>query len=257
MQEEATLEAKVNYSVKTEQFEGPLDLLLTLIEKRKLFINDFSLAKVADDYIAQIRSFSNFPISDVANFLVVASALVLIKSKSILPQISLSQEEEGSIDDLKLRLSLYELFRNLGNEIKSIYAKNPLYERRYIKDEKIVFAPDRRLTADMLGQSIDQVIHALPKHVPLPAATVKKVISLEEMVERLSKNVSSALRLSFGEFSRYKKGASIPKEDRVMIIVSFLAMLEMVKQGVLHVTQHEDHGDIHMETREIDTPLYV
>ena len=82
----ATLgEARVNYHIKTEQFEGPLDLLLSLIEKRKLFISDFSLADVANEYIEHIRRFESFPMNDVANFLLVASTLVLIKSKSILP----------------------------------------------------------------------------------------------------------------------------------------------------------------------------
>src|SRR3989344_7208861 len=91
-------DTKVSYRVKTEQFEGPLDLLLSLIEKRKLFINDFALSKVADDYIAHIRSFETYPMNDVANFLLVASTLVLIKSKALLPDLNLTTEEESDID---------------------------------------------------------------------------------------------------------------------------------------------------------------
>src|SRR5574344_205785 len=104
-------ETKVNFHIDTEHFQGPIDLLLSLIEKRKLFINDFSLSKVADDYISQVRSFESYPIDDVANFLLVASTWVLIKSKSILPDLNLTKEEEQDIDDLKRRLALYELFR--------------------------------------------------------------------------------------------------------------------------------------------------
>src|SRR3989338_7737604 len=107
-------EHRVSYQLKTEHFEGPLDLLLNLIEKRKLFIGDFALSKVADDYIAHIRSFEAYPMNDVANFLLVASTLVLIKSKSILPDLTLTNEEESDIDDLKRRLAMYELFRNLS-----------------------------------------------------------------------------------------------------------------------------------------------
>ncbi len=69
------------FTVKQQHFEGPLDVLLNLIEKRKLFINDISLAKVADDYLAYIKSLENFPIADSANFILIASTLVLIKSK--------------------------------------------------------------------------------------------------------------------------------------------------------------------------------
>ena len=81
------------YTVKTEIFEGPLDLLLTLVEKRKLFINDISLSQVADDYVLHIKQYSEFPVGEVANFVLVASVLVLIKSKSLLPKLDLTQEE--------------------------------------------------------------------------------------------------------------------------------------------------------------------
>src|SRR3989344_9386874 len=122
-------EHRVKYHLKTEQFEGPLDLLLTLIEKRKLFIGDFALAKVADEYIAEIRSFEAYPMNDVANFLLVASTLVLIKSKSILPDLTLTNEEESDIDDLKRRLAMYELFRNLSQDIKVRFGKQIIFER--------------------------------------------------------------------------------------------------------------------------------
>ena len=95
------------YQVKTHIFEGPLDTLLSLIEKRKLFINDISLSKVADDYIAYIKSLENFPIADSAHFILIASTLVLIKSKSLLPNLTLSEEEEHSIEDLEARLREY------------------------------------------------------------------------------------------------------------------------------------------------------
>ena len=122
-------ETPVGYNIKTEHFEGPLDLLLTLIEKRKLFIGDFSLAKVADDYIEHIRRFESYPMNDVANFLLVASTLVLIKSKSILPNLSLTKDEESDIDDLKRRLAMYELFRNLSMHIKTQFGKKLIFER--------------------------------------------------------------------------------------------------------------------------------
>ncbi len=76
------------------------------------------------------------------------------------------------------------------------------------------------------------------------------------MMERLSGRVTQALKTSFGQFSRYQKGRAIAREERVEIIVSFLAMLELVKQGVVHVTQHEDFGDIDIETQQFATPSY-
>ena len=250
-------ETKVSYHVKTEHFEGPLDLLLNLVEKRKLFIGDFALAKVADDYIEHIRRFDSFPMNDVANFLLVASTLVLIKSKAILPQLDLTSDEESDIDDLKRRLAMYELFRNLAGEIKSKYGKTLIYERSGRPEVIPVFAPDKRLSIDMMAISMHAVINALPKKTIIPKATVRKVISIEEMMTRLATRVTAALKTSFGQFSNYQKGVQMPKEERVTIIVSFLAMLELVKQGVVHVTQNEEHGDINIETHQFETPQYI
>ena len=230
--------------------------MLNLIEKRKLFIGDFALAKVADDYIEHIRSFEAFPMNDVANFLLVASTLVLIKSKTILPQLDLTREEESDIDDLKRRLLMYELFRNIAEEVKEKYGKTLIYERSGRPEMPVVFSPESRLTSTQMSASIQAVLVGLPKKIVVPKATVKKVISLEEMMTRLSSRVSQALKMSFGQFSNYQKGNIIPKEDRIGVIVSFLAMLELVKQGVIHVTQSEEHGDIDIETQQFTTPLY-
>lgn len=255
--EQATLgEHKVNYHLKTEHFEGPLDLLLTLIEKRKLHISDFSLAKVADEYIGHIRSFEAFPMNDVANFLLVASTLVLIKSKALLPELELGDEEKGDIDDLKRRLAMYELFRELSVHVKANFGKTIIFERSGRPEFIPVFAPEKHCSAAGIGEAMRAVIAALPKQVELPKATVRKIVSIEEMMERLANKVTETLKTSFGHFSRYQKGKAPAKEERVAIIVSFLAMLELVKQGVVHVTQHEDFGDIDIETRKLDTPQY-
>jgi len=245
-----------NYKIKTEHFEGPLDLLLALIEKRKLFIGDFSLAKVSDEYIGHIRSFEAYPMNDVANFLLVASTLVLIKSKSILPDLSLTKDEEGDIDDLKRRLAMYELFRGLSVHVKSQFGKKLIFERSGRPEMPTVFATDVRCTKENMALHVTSVIQALPKKVIVPKATIRKVISLEEMMTRLAERVTTALKTSFSHFARYEKGKSIRKEERVEIIVSFLAMLELVKQGVVHATQHEDYGDIAIETHNFDIPNY-
>lgn len=254
---EQAFSTRVDHHIKTEQFEGPLDMLLDLVEKRKLFINDFTLAAVADEYIARIRRFDSFPVSDVANFLLVASALVLIKSRSILPQISLTEEENQSIDELKRRLALLELFRDVAGHVKEKYGKTVLFPRESRPKSVIVFAPDARITPAAMHSAAESVVSAFPKPVELPKVTVKKIISLEEMLDRLAERIQVALKMNFSEFSNYDRSKPIPKEERIMIVIGFLAMLEMVKQGVLIVTQHEDYGDIEMENLELTTPTYV
>src|SRR3989344_8736955 len=105
------------FQIKMSGFEGPFGLLLYLIEKRKLFINDVSLAAVTEDYLNymnQLGGSNSFSPAEIASFVLVASTLILIKSKSLLPNLNLTEEEEGDIKNLEERLRLYKLFMKLG-----------------------------------------------------------------------------------------------------------------------------------------------
>jgi len=144
-------------TIKTEAFEGPLDLLLNLIEKRKLFISDISLAQVADDYIAYINNQEDFPMASTADFILVASTLVLIKSKSLLPTLDLSSEEQESIDDLEKRLKLHQRMKGLALHVSNNFGKNVMYTKTLSKDVMPVFSPDEDLSGDKTGEAIRSV----------------------------------------------------------------------------------------------------
>lgn len=245
------------YRIKTEVFEGPLDTLLSLIEKRKLFINDISLAQVADDYIAYVKGLENFPIADSAHFILIASTLVLIKSKSLLPNLTLSEEEQQDIEDLEKRLSEYQKYKALSTHLKEKFGINISYLKLPFKEKKIVFSPDKNMTTAYLFETIGQVISNMPKKELVPKAIVQKVISLEEMIENLTERITSSFKMNFSDFSGMKKGNPIKvKEEKINVIVSFLAMLELVKQGIIQVRQDRDFHDIEMETYNIGVPRY-
>lgn len=239
----------MTFTVKQERFEGPLELLLDLIEKRKLFVSDVSMAKVADDYIAYVRNLQEFPVADSAQFVLIASTLLLIKSKSLLPSLDLTTEEQASIDDLQRRLRIYERMRELSQRLKPLFGSNVLFPRGERKLDP-VFSPDAEMTIGNLLAAANRVLANLPKKEFLPKVVVDKVISLEEMITSLTKRVAESLRMSFREFSGAHKG------EKVNIIVSFLAMLELVKQGVIHVSQEKHFEDIHMETESVGVPRY-
>lgn len=239
-----------NYSVKTEVFEGPLDVLLTMIEKRKLSISDISLAKVADDYIAYVRSLSELPLSDTAQFVLIASTLILIKSKSLLPGIELSEEEQGSIDDLEHRLKMRQKYKELSVHIKKLFGKNIMFSSLAKKETVVVFAPDTRVTVQSLYAQVKYVLSQIPHVEVLPKTVVKKVISLEEAIVHLTERINRNLKMSFKEFSKGDKA------EKVSVIVSFLAMLELVKQGIIAVRQDKAFHDIEMETSNLSVPRY-
>jgi len=240
----------MSFTVKQEKFEGPLELLLDLIERRKLFVNDVSLAKVADDYIAYVRNLSEFPVADSAHFVLIASTLLLIKSKSLLPALNLTSEEQGNIEDLERRLNTLARMRQLSVKIKAMFGKDFLFARGDIKRDP-VFSPDADMTAVNLSEAARRVLQNLPKKEFLPKVVVDKIISLEEMISSLTERITSSLKMSFKEFAGHAS-----KGERINVIVSFLAMLELVKQGVINVAQDKQFDDIQMETDSITVPRY-
>jgi segregation and condensation protein A len=234
------------YSVKTSNFEGPFGLLLDLIEKRKLHINDLSLAEVTEDYLKHINSMGGMHPDEATSFLLVASTLLLIKSKSLLPNLDLTDQEEGDIKNLEDRLRLYELFTKLSLNIKSDFGKRIIFAPLERKNNNIVFLPDDRITKENMMTFALGALGSMPKKVFLPKVEVKTVISIEEMLDRLVERVQNSMKMSFREFSG--QGG---KTEKVVVIVGFLAMLELVRQGIIHANQEEDKGDILIEKREI------
>ncbi len=240
------------FKVETEVFEGPLDLLLSLIEKRKLFINDISLSKVTDDYIAYIKSLPQFSIGDSATFILIASTLLLIKSKSLLPNLDLSSEEQDSIEDLERRLKEYQRIKELSLHVKEMFGQNIIFQQGQ-RAVAPVFSPQKEMTTLSIFESIKDVLKSIPKVESLPKAVVRKVISLEEMIVSLTSRIQSSIKMSFKSFS---KDYAADKSQKVNLIVSFLAMLELVKQGIIDVTQEKHFDDIEMETQSVGIPKY-
>lgn len=238
------------YSVKTDVFEGPLDVLLDLVEKRKLFVNDISLAAVADDYIAHLKTFEKMPVDFVSNFLIVASTLVLIKSKSLLPTLSLTDEENADIHELERRLQELQRIRELSVGVRRMFGSSIVFPKSHTQSHEVVFAPTQEIAIPNIVNAIRDIIARFPKKVTLPKVLVKKVVSLEEMMDRLTTRITSSFKMSFREF------AGVGKEEKVNVIVSFLAMLELVKQGMIAVTQNSYGEDIEIETNVLETPQY-
>lgn len=243
-----------SYTVKTRVFEGPLDLLLELVSQRKLFVNDVSLAEVTDDFIRYIDEHQDFPINQSAEFILVASTLMLIKSRSLLPSLELTAEEEENIHDLERRLEDYAHIKALAGLLKLIFGRRIIFEKEARKLEKVVFAPDSKTDKVNLLIALERVIASLPKSEVLPKVVVRKVVSLEEMIARLSDRISRAAKFSFRDFHGEK--GQLTHEKKVSIIVGFLAMLELVKRGAIRVTQ-ESGGEIEIESEAVSIPHYA
>ncbi|MDP3727789.1 MAG: segregation/condensation protein A [bacterium] len=256
------------YQIKQEKFEGPLDLLLELIQTEKLSINEVSLARVTDGFIthlkelqskgearlpdlpdrqaggqadqpAQMRESETWAGQELlAEFLVVAAQLLLIKSRSLLPQFQASPEEEESIAELESRLAEYQRFKALALELgRMAKGGQKSFSREAFAASAPVFYPPKKFGLPMLAQAFGAVIAALPKIEKLAEEKIQKIISLEEKIRELQSFLQEKVERAFSELVA---GA----REKVEVIVSFLALLELTKQKLITVEQKDRFGDI-------------
>lgn len=237
------------FLIPTAAFEGPLELLLDLIERRKLLVNDVSLAAIADDYIAYARSLEAHPVAETAEFVQIASALLLIKSKSLLPIFELSENEEGDIKNLEHRLKLYQLFRDVAQNIQKEFGVRVMYERSFISPHDPIFLPDNFTTLEALHGALSGIVQNLEKKPFKPETRVEKIISLEDMIKRLEDRIIRQVKMRFSDLTKNDP-------DHKTKIVSFLAILELVKQGFVNVRQESRFEEIHIEKDDVGTPKY-
>lgn len=234
---------KETFKIKTTGFEGPFGLLLELVEKRKLHISDVSLASVTEEYLNHINKLGGLHPGEIASFVLVASTLILIKSKSLLPNLSLTGEEEGDIKNLEERLRLFELFTKLGGNVKNMFGEKIIFSPLERKNNVLVFLPDSQITKESMMAFAKGALGSMPKKVFMPEIEVRKVISIEEVINNLTERIQNSVKMSFKDFA----GKAKTKEEKVFVIVSFLAMLELVRNGILNVVQEGGFADIIIE----------
>lgn len=238
------------FSIKTDEFEGPLELLIELVEKRKLLINNISLASVTDEYITRVRTMQEQSLPNTSQFVALAATLLLIKSKSLLPNIDLTSEEESNIEDLEERLRLYQIYREIGLEITKQFGSQCLYEPEYQPPREPLFVSDQFCSTTELSAAMERVITNLPKEAEKkPTAKVVQTVSLEAMMDSLQKRVQQQFKLTFFELRDREP-------ERKTVIVGFLAILELFKQGNVLVAQISRFEDITIELEEQATPKY-
>lgn len=229
------------YHIRLEQFEGPLDLLLSLIEKEKLDITQVSLAKVADQYLDYLRREESISLESLSSFLVIAARLILIKSRALLPILEFSDDEEESMDDLEIRLKEYRRFREASGTLGRLFGQGRVSRsRESFLGTQAVFYPPSGLTASDLHGHFTDVLGGIPLLEILPEKELQAVITLEEKIFSLQQMLSQRVETSFADLTR-------TASDRVEVIVSFLAVLEMVKQRIIFVEQARFWSDIRIK----------
>lgn len=236
----------MNYHFQLDTFEGPLDVLLGLIEKEKLSITEVSLAKIADQFLAYIDTNKDISLDQLATFLSIATRLILIKSRALLPVLTFTEEEESSIEDLEKHLKLYQLYREQAKKIGILFENK---ERSFSRDSflglKSVYFPPKAIEASDLKDALLGIIGNLEPIVVLPEKELKTIVTLEEKMLHFKTQLSKRVTASFHEML---DGTT----ERIDVIVSFLAVLELVKQRYLFAKQEHSMSPIHLtEHKEV------
>jgi segregation and condensation protein A len=225
----------VKAELHLEQFSGPLDLLLHLIAEERLSVSEIALSKVTEQFMAHLDAMEGGRAEELADFLVVAARLLLIKSRLLLPQFA-PEEDDGPV--LEDQLRLYKLFADASRKLN----------RLWMGEEKASFRiePPRRsadvllpanATLASLHERMVQLIARLAPPKPLPETRIDKAISLKRKLDEIRAVLARAKTLSFHALLSDAK-------NRTEIIVSFLAVLELVKQHAATARQDEGFGDI-------------
>ncbi|HNV96969.1 MAG TPA: ScpA family protein [bacterium] len=227
-----------NYNIKLENFEGPLDLLLSLIDDSKLNISEISLAKITDQYLDYIKNNESLGIGEIADFLLIASKLIYIKSKLLLPDL-INKEDEEDTKELERQLKIYKEYYEARKLIaKIIGRKNFSYSRatKLLKIKK-EFIPPEKLEIEELEKRFEKLISFIKPIIKIPSKTINRTINIKEKIDSIYEKIN---KLSFMKFSE----CLMDKQNKIEIIVSFLAMLELIKQRTIIVDQNNLFDEI-------------
>ncbi|MBI5220229.1 MAG: segregation/condensation protein A [Candidatus Liptonbacteria bacterium] len=259
------LESSAGYSVKLTQFQGPIGALLDLIEARQLEIAEISLAQVTEDFLRYLEAFSGESaiasglsseerLRLVADFLVVASQLLLVKSKGLLPNLSLTPDEEASIHDLEDRLKLYRELRPAMREILRLWrAGQRFYGRPYLlsvlslvlearrtSGESACY-PGQNLTAGSLQNGLSRVLDYWVEASHEQEVITQRIVSLEEEVKSILSRLGIGGNSSLTELSA--------ERSRSELVIIFLALLHLARDQVVTLAQPGQFSDILVERK--------
>jgi segregation and condensation protein A len=223
------------YELEIGEFRGPLDKLLELIDERKLEITRLNLAQVTGDFIIYLETLTEVSHKELAEFVVVASKLVLIKSYALLPEFGLSEEEEGDIAELERRLKLYKEFRLAEKNILELWNSHRTVSRPFLASVPAGFYLTETVKPAQLRQYFEQLVEMVQELKKLETKEVA-VVNLEEKIVELMQKVKSIMQTSFGNL--------MGKSERSEVIVMFLALLHLLKDNRIGVIQNEVFGDI-------------
>lgn len=217
------------HSIILEKFQGPLDLLLQLIEQEKLDISEIAIAKVIEQYFAYLSKMEEKQPDELADFLVIATKLVYLKSKYLLPFLYPEPDEGPSLAE---QLKLYKRYAQASKVVEKLWSRGLVaYGRAEPPPARSPeFALPGNASVMNLQSAMILLLRRLKPLAALPQVTIDHSVSVKHKIEAIYAKVKELHRLSFGDIWR-------AASSKTEIIVSFLALLELVKQQRVSIIQ--------------------
>jgi segregation and condensation protein A len=244
----------MSYEVKVEAFEGPLDLLLHLIHRLEIDIYDIPVSQITTQYMEHIRAMQVLELNEASEYLVMAATLLAIKSKTLLPvhegeleDIDYELVEQDPRDELVTRLIEYKKYKEAAGELKKmenaraiLYSKAP-DDLSELQEQQVPVDIDAN-AYDMLS-AFQKMLRRKQLRAPLATRVARQELSIKQqmgaMVDLLKSHNG---RASFSQL--------FPSNDRSVLVVSFLSLLELMKRQVILVEQQKNFTDLSVELRK-------
>ncbi len=229
-------------TLRIDDFEGPMDLLLHLIKEKKMDLMNIKIEVIIDEYLKFIDEMERLNLDIASSYLVMASELIEMKSKLLLPR---HEEDEESEEDPKEQLvnrlieyqkykDLTEDFKELESERKQIYTRLPENLKEYSDTNKLINNSD--VTLDDLLQAFQKFLERKKLEQPLTTKVTKKEMSVEERTISIRTILKTKKKVNFLEL--------FDVLNKEYVVVTFLAILEMARKNELKISQEEEYGDI-------------
>ncbi|RSD27477.1 segregation/condensation protein A [Mesobacillus subterraneus] len=246
----------MQYNVKIEAFEGPLDLLLHLINRLEIDIYDIPVAKITEQYLMYIHAMKELQLDVASEYLVMAATLLAIKSKMLLPKHEEElvndfefEQDDDPRNELVERLIEYKKFKEAASDLKSLeeerglmYTKPPSDLSEFAREGKSENTDLDISLYDMLG-AFQKLLRRKKLQRPMSTKIARQEISIEKRMEEVLNFLKeSGKRKSFNEL--------FPESDREHIVVTFLAILELIKRKEIDIEQEQNFAEIYMTARK-------
>ncbi|MDO4555143.1 MAG: segregation/condensation protein A [Lachnospiraceae bacterium] len=246
---------RVSIPVKIPVFEGPLDLLLHLIEKNKLNIYDIPIVEITDQYVAYVEQMEEENLDIISEFLIMAATLIEIKSRMLLPKEE-EEDEEDPREELVRRLLEYKIYKYAAGKLdelkedatQTFYGKEQIPEEVLSYEEKVT---PEEVIGDLTLKKLNEIFRSVMKKQSDKIDPIrsnfgkieKESVRVEEKISSIRKQILGLKNISFRTLLEIQP-------TKTQVVVTFLAVLELMKMGLIEVRQKEIHGEIWMDSKE-------